>query len=77
VPGEQRPEHLVPAAEVVVDGRRVALPGGAHDLGDRHVVDAALGEQAGGGVEELLAGVGGCGHGSRTVVSGATARTEA
>ncbi len=54
---QQRDEHRVAAAEVVMQRGRVALTGATHDFGERHVVDAAFGEQARRGVEQLVAGV--------------------
>jgi hypothetical protein len=45
VPGQDGPQYLVAAPEVIVDGRRVSLVGGPDDLGDRDVVHAALGEE--------------------------------
>ena len=57
VPFEDRLEHRLPAPEVVMDRRRVALPRGTHDLRERHVVDPPLGEEPLGRVEQLLPSV--------------------
>ena len=48
-------QDLVTIAEVVVHGGSIALLGGSNDLGNGHVVDAPLGEEASGGIEKQVA----------------------
>src|ERR1019366_7071532 len=50
--GQHGPEDLVTVAEVVVNGGRIALVGGPDDFGDGDVVDAAFGEETGGGIHQ-------------------------
>ena len=52
---EDREQQIVATAEVVLHRRRVALTRLAHDLGERHGVDAALGEQPRRGIDQLVA----------------------
>ena len=52
---DHRRDEACPVAEVVVHARRVALARGRRDLAQRHRVDAALGHQPLGGIEQLLA----------------------
>ncbi len=63
VPAYKGRQHLVAPTQVIVDGRGVALVGGPHDLGQGHVVDAPFGKEARRGVEQLVAGGDGLGHG--------------
>ena len=65
MPGQHGPEHLVATAEVIVDGRSIALAGGPNDLRNRDVVDATLGKESSGGIEEEVACGRRLGHGVR------------
>ena len=54
---QQRGEHRLLAGEVPVDGRPADADGGA-EVFDRHAVEAAVGEERGGGLEQGGAAVG-------------------
>ena len=70
VAGEDGPQYVVAAPEVIVHGRGVSLVGRADDIGDRDVVHPALGEEPGGGIEEEVGSGIRCTHATATVAGG-------
>jgi hypothetical protein len=56
VPLDDRPEQPVARAEVVMERRRVLLPGRLVELPNGDPVDALAGEQALGGVDDVVSG---------------------
>ncbi|CAM5303797.1 hypothetical protein SCALM49S_08997 [Streptomyces californicus] len=67
-PHQQLGEHRVLAGEVPVQAGAADADGGAY-LVDAHTVEAALGEEPGGLLEDLLAAGGGVGSGGHGINS--------